>query len=159
MENEEIDFKLLYNELKEKHSLPDFQKISEDFDIEKVQDKESSFILREIRRVINEKISAYLHLFETLINPTAPPMFVFSILRNVSPEDKEIAKEVYKTLSKTQIEIMKLDTIYREESEAKFINDIFNTWQKLKPTIYKLIENFGASFKEDDTSKKRSYFD
>ena len=159
MENEEIDFEALYNELKEKYNLPKFKKISEDFDIEKVPEKESTFLLREIRRVINEKISAYLHLFETLINPTAPPMFVFSILRNVSQEDKETAKEIYKTLSRTQIEIMKLDTIYSEESEANFVNEIFNTWQKLKLTIYKLIEKFEASLEQDDTSKKRSYFD
>ena len=159
MEDKDIDLEPLYNEQRQKYNLPSFKEITEDFDIEKIQEKESNFLLREIRRIINEKISAYLHLFETLINPTAPPMFVFSILRNVSAEDKELSKQIYKELSKTQIEIMKLDTIYSEEAEAKFINEIFNTWQKLKPTIYKLVENFEASIKEDDTTKKRSYFD
>jgi len=87
-------------------------------------------------------------------------MFIFSILRNISTENKNTIKEIYKTLSKTQIETMKLDTIYNENKEAKFINDVFNTWQELKPTIHKLIliENFEANLEIDDTSKKRSYF-
>ena len=158
MEKEEINFEETYNELAQKHSLPEFEKIAEDFDIEKIQDKESIFLIREVRRSINEKISAYIHLFETLINPSAPPMFVFSILRNISTEDKETIKKIYKAISRTQIEVMKLDTIYKEEEEIKFINETFIVWQELKPTIYKLIERFESSFDEDDTSKKRSYF-
>ena len=158
MEKDELDFEPIYNELAQKHSLPEFTKIAEDFDIEKIQDKESLFLIREIRRAINEKITAYLHLFETLINPTSPPMFVFSILRNISSQDKETIKKIYKALSRTQIEIMKLDTIYNEKEEAKFINETFIIWQEFKPTIYKLIENLEANFETDDTAKKRSYF-
>ena len=158
MEDDEINFEEIYNELAQEHGLPEFKEIAEDFDIEKIQDKESIFLIREVRRAINEKISAYIHLFETLINPNAPPIFVFSILRNITAEDKDIIKKIYKALSRTQIEIMKLDTIYKEENEAKFINETFIIWQELKPTIYKLIERFESSFEEDDSSKKRSYF-
>lgn len=158
MEKDDFDFEATYSEIAQKHSLPEFKKIAEDFDIEKIQDKESLFLIREIRRAINEKITAYLHLFETLINPSAPPMFVFSILRNMSEADKETIKKIYKALSRTQIEIMKLDTIYNEKEEAKFINETFIIWQEFKPTIFKLIENLETNFETDDTAKKRSYF-
>ena len=158
-ENEnEFDFEEVYKELKEKYSLPDYEKLSEDFDIEKIPDKESSYPMREIRRIINEKISAYLHLFETLINPSSPPMFVFSILRNVSQEEKDTIKSVYQKLSKIQIEIMKLDTIYSKEKEAEFIKTTFKEWQDLKPTIYKVVETFEKTFEKEDTSKERGYF-
>ena len=158
MENDEFDLKSAYEELGTKYSLPEFEKLSEDFDVEKNIDKESTFLIRDIRRVAIEKTSAYLQLFETLINPNSPPMFVFSILRNVSTEDKDTIKEIYKILSRIQIEAMKLDIIYKEDAEAKFINETFNVWQKSKITIYKLIENFEMNFESDDTSKKRSYF-
>lgn len=158
MENDEFDLKSAYEELGTKYDLPEFEKLSEDFDVEKNIDKESTFLIRDIRRVAVEKTSAYLQLFETLINPSAPPMFVFSILRNVSSEDKDVIKEIYKILSKLQIEAMKLDIIYNEKSEAKFINEIFNMWQESKPTIYRLIEKFEMNFESDDISKKRSYF-
>jgi len=159
MENEDFDFESAYNELKEKHSLPEFKKIAEDFDIEKITEKESNFLIREIRRTINEKLSAYMHLFETLINPSAPPMFIFSALRGINGEDKEQIKDIYKELSKLQIEVMKLDTIYSEESEVRFIKKSFDRWQELKKTIYAIIEKFDENIGKADDSKKRSYFD
>ncbi|MCK4997269.1 hypothetical protein KAS08_03105 [Candidatus Pacearchaeota archaeon] len=156
---DEDDLETKYNELKDKYILPNFEKICEDFDVEKVADKESSYLLREIRRIINEKVAAYLHLFETLINPTSPPIFVFSILRGMSNDDKEQMKNIYKALSKTQLAIMRLDTMYDEQSEAKFITDTFNLWQELKPQILEIIKGFEANFEKDDSSKKSSYFD
>jgi hypothetical protein len=159
METEDFDLKLAYNKLGKKYSLPEFEKLSEDFDIEKISEKEPNFLAREIRRIINEKISGYIHVFEILINPTSPPLFIFSILKNISTKDKEKIRDIYKTLSKTQIEIMKLDTIYKEKSEIKFINETFNMWQETKLTIYKLIENFETGFEKDDISEKRSYLD
>lgn len=158
MGSDEFNLKKTYEKLREKYNLPEFEKLSEDFDIEKNIEKESNFILREIRRTISEKISAYLQLFEILINPSAPPMFIFSILRNISKEDKIVIKEIYKTISKMQIEAMRLDVIYKEDAEEKFIKETFDTWQKLKPTIYKLVEEFETNFEEDDASNKKSYF-
>ena len=159
MEENEINLEERYNELKQKYSLPDFKNLAEDFDIEKIQDKESSFLLREIRRTINEKTSAYLHLFENLINPNSPPIFIFTLIRNISTEDKEIVKQLYKELSKTQIEVMKLDTIYKEESEAKFIKEIFELWQTVKQKTYKLIEDLESNMDNNDTAVGKSYFD
>lgn len=157
--SEDEEFELKYKELKEKYSLPKLKRLCEDFDVKKGIDKDSDSLLREMRRVINEKIAAYLNLFETLINPTSPPVFVFSILRGMTDEDKKEMKAIYKTLSRTQLVIMRLDTIYEESSEAKFISDTFNIWQELKPTIIEIIKGFETNFEKDDSSKKSSYFD
>ncbi len=159
MENEEFDFESAYNELKEKHNLPDFKRLAEEFDIEKITDKESILLIREIRRTINEKLSAYMHLFETLINPSAPPMFIFSALRGINGEDKEKIKEIYQKISKLQIEVMKLDTIYSEEGEVAFVKKSFDQWQELKKEVYSVIEKFDENVEKEDNLKKRSYFD
>ena len=108
MEDEDFNLIADYDKLKQKYKLPEFDKLAEDFDIEKITEKESSFLIREIRRAINEKLSAYMHLFETFLNPTATPMFVFSILRGINEDDKGKIKDIYKTLSKLQIKVMKL---------------------------------------------------
>ena len=110
MEEKKFDLKQSYDKLAQKHNLPEFRKLSEDFDIEVVGDKEPIFLIREIRRAINKKLSAYLQLFENLINPNSPPIFVFSILKNVSEEDRHSMKNIYEKLSLFQIEVMKLDT-------------------------------------------------
>ncbi len=158
MENKDFDLAVTYDKLKQKYELPDFKELSEDFDIEKTIDKESLFLIREIRRTINEKLSAYTHLFETLLNPTATPMFMFSILRGIDEDNKKKIKEVYKKLSKLQIKAIKLDTIYSEQAETEFIENSFNEWQDLKKIIYNIIEKFDENIEEDNSSKERGYF-
>ena len=158
-EPEQYDIEADYQELKKQYNLPTFEALSQDFDIEKITDKEPGFLAREIRRAINEKITAYIHLFETLINPNGPPMFVFKILKNMPEKEKEQTQDFYKILSKTQIETMKLDTIYSEKEEVKFINKTFKTWQEIKPKIHALFESFETNFENGNTSKERSYFD
>ena len=147
-----------YKKLQEKHSLPEFDKLAEDFDVEKAQEKETSFLLRDIRRAMNEKLSSYLHLFETFINPTSPPMFVFSLLKNADEKDKELMKKMYKEFSKVQIDMLKLDTIYNEEKEAAFIKDIFEKWQDLKKEISGLLEKLDKDFDLNNNQVKRGYF-
>jgi len=158
-EQKEFDFEEHYGELKSRYDLPTFEALAQDFDIEKIAEKETGFLAREIRRAINEKITAYIHLFETLINPTTPPMFVFKILKNLSTKEKESAQEFYKVLSKTQIKVMKLDTIYSEKEEVKFINETFKIWQEIKSQIHTLFESFEKNFENGDTLRGQSYFD
>jgi len=156
MESEK-DFGEEYEKLRVKFSLPSFERVSEDFEIEKLAEKGSNFLAREVRKVMTEKLSAYLQLFEMLMNPAGPPMFIFSILRNVNSEDKEKIKEVYKRLCKIQIRVMKLDAIYNEVEECKFIKESFSEWQNLKKIIYKIIDNFEENFEADSNSRRSGY--
>jgi hypothetical protein len=155
-DREELDSQ--YNALKEKYSLPEFTSLCEDFDIEKAFEKDSSYILREIRRAIHEKFSAYLHLLETLTNPTAPPMFIFSIIRGLGEEEKKNIKEIYKKLSKLQLSVMKLDTIYDEAKEAEYIIESFNEWQNAKKDLMDIVEKLEKGLEQDSDMKKSAYF-
>lgn len=158
MEKKDIDkLKEDYDRFNIKYNLPEFEKIGEDFDVEKIAEKESSFLLREIRRTMNEKIIAYVHLFETFMNPSSAPMFIFSILKNFDEGDKKLIRELYKELSKKQLKVMQLDTLYSEEGEADFIVETFNEWQISKNKIFSLLKKFEKDYKEikEDT---KAYF-
>ena len=155
---DDFDFEKIYKVLEKKYDLPTIGLLSEDFDIEKITDKETEFTLREIRRTMNEKFSAYLHFCENLINPSGQPMFLFSIIRNISDNDKTKIKEIYNELAKFQIEILKLDTIYSEENEASFIKNSFEKWQILKQDFYKIVEKFEEKFEETENTNKSAYF-
>ena len=140
------------------YDLPDFDLLIEDFDIEKVFEKESSYLLREIRKLIVEKLSAYLQLFETFMNPGSSPMFVYSVLRNISEEDRELIKDLYKRLSGYQLRAVRLDTVYDESKEAAFILEAFNDWQKLKHEVYGILERLEADSGEKGESGKNAYY-
>lgn len=144
-----------YNELP--FALPDFNAMCEDFDIEKAFDKDSSYLLREIRKIIMEKLSAYLQLFEMFMNPSSPPMFIFKVLRNVQNGKREEVKEVYEALSKYQLWSVRLDTVYDEKAEAAFVNKAFNEWQHLKTQIYTFIEKLEKAAETKDEGEKRGY--
>jgi len=148
-----------YNELSKKYALPDSLKLSEDFDIEKVLQKsaKSKFLLRDIRKTMNDKLTSYLHLFETLANPSSAPIFIFSILKNIGEDDKKKVKEMYDLLAKVQIEVLKLDTVYSEEKEAEFIKKTYILWEKIKNNIFSLIETLEKGFDASITSVKRGY--
>jgi hypothetical protein len=158
MAEKEFDLKGEYGKIKEKYNLPEFVKLSEDFDINKVDDKESTYLVRSIRRSMNEKISAYLHLLELFINPNSPPLFILSALRGLEGPEKESIKEMYKELSRIQVEVMKMDTIYDEKKEALFIINTFNQWQKIKPKMIKIIDKIGEGIEKEEVSKERGYF-
>lgn len=153
----ERNIKKEYEKLEKKYSLPKFEKLDEDFNISKIAEKEFSFLASEIRRAMNEKFSAYLVLFENFLSPAGPPIFVFSLLRGISQENKKKIQEMYKTLAKFQLEIMKLDTIYSEEKEVKFINISFKKWQDLKLEIMKIVESFEVIFESESEENARGY--
>ena len=147
-----------YNELAGKHKLPEFDELAQEFDIEKASEKPGKYLLRNMRRTMNDKISAYLHLFETFMNPGNAPMFILSMLKNATINDKKDIEEIYKKLAKIEIITIKLDTIYSEENEARFIRDSFDKWQNMKDKIMELIEKFDSSFDVNSKAVARGYF-
>jgi hypothetical protein len=158
---EEKDFEKFveeYEVVEKKYGLPSFEKMQEDFDIGKLAEKEGGIFIRGVRRVIAEKIAGYLHFFETLLNPSSPPMFVFSFLKNLKESDKKEIKEIYKELARMQIKLIKMDTMYSEKTEIEFIKKTFSDWQKIKKQIYALVEIFEKEFEKSAVDKERSYF-
>lgn len=153
------EIKSEYEALKKKYSLPSFNELAEEFDIEKLAEKEkTSFLLRDTRRVINEKLSAYFHLFETFRNPGTAPMFVILMLKNATETDAKTIEDLYKKMAKLEIESIKLDTIYNENLEAEFIKKISVEWQKIKKQIFDLIERFDSNFDSNSKETRKGYY-
>ncbi|MFZ5954802.1 MAG: hypothetical protein ACOYT4_00060 [Nanoarchaeota archaeon] len=156
--NELEKLKKDYEEIRKKYSLPEFKKLAEEFDIEKISERDSSFLLRDIRRTMGEKLSAYLHLFEIFLNPANPPMFIYSMLKNLSDSEKQKIKQLYKTISKFEIAIMKLDTIYNEKEEAEFIKNTFAEWNGFKKEIFSILNECEKKFDKESNSEAKGYF-
>ena len=65
-------------------------------------------------------------------------MFLFPIIKSLSVEEKNKLSEIYKKLSKLEIDAIKLID-YSEEKEAEFINEAFKLWQEIKKRLSKLL--------------------
>ncbi|MGK0208934.1 MAG: hypothetical protein ACI83O_000194 [Patescibacteria group bacterium] len=159
IDEEMIELDLIKEEYEElKYELPDFEKLCEDFDVEKAFEKKSSYLLREIRKLISEKLGGYLQLLETIMNPGSAPIFILTAIKNLTKKDRETAKKLYAEFSKSQIVSIRLDTIYNEDEEAKFIKQTFEKWQTIKVEICDLLKKLEDVETQSTQRSENIYF-
>lgn len=145
-----------YQKLQDKYNLPSFESLNHEFYIEKVAETETEILTREIRRFIADKIYNYLRFIETVLNPVNAPMFIFSVIKSMSQEDKKKLSDVYNKLSEINLDLIKLDIDSNEKKDAEFIIKVYNSWQSIKKELLFVIEKFknNNEIKEEKSSSK-----
>ena len=152
------DLKKEYVKLQKKYALPTFEELNNDFQIEKASENETDFVLREIRKLIAERLFNYLRFIESLLNPTGVPMFVYSIVKTFDVGEKDKLTEVYKKLAKKEVELLELDIESTEEKEVKFIKDSYELWQDVKKDILEVVEVIKKNWDAKSEVDKKDYF-
>jgi len=153
------ELKRLYALKAEEYGLPDFDSLNRDFSVEKAADKETDFVLREVRTMMSEKAIAYMHFTETLINPSNGSPFFFRLIKYLDSDDRKILEETYSLLGMLSIEISELDCTYDEKAEAEFIKKLVIDWKIVAKNMKILIEKFKAKWNEKTVgSSDKGYF-
>ena len=147
-----------YKKIQNKHNLPDFKDLNEDFNIEKVAETETENLIREIRRFMGEKFSNYLRFSEAILNPVNVPMFVFSIVKTIKPEDRKKLTEIYKKLSGIEVKLIELEIEFSEKKEAEFIKESFKTWQEIKKDLLEILKTIKDRWDNKFEMNSKSYF-
>ena len=138
---EKLDnLKRRYAELQQKHNLPSFEKLNEDFCIEKASETEVDILIREIRRFVSDKFLNYMRFIETIMNPTNASIFIFSVIKTLGEDEKKRLNEIYKKLAKSELELIDLDIVYSEEKEAEFIRTFYGLWQEVKNEMLEIMD-------------------
>ncbi|MEK6913377.1 MAG: hypothetical protein AABW47_01770 [Nanoarchaeota archaeon] len=139
---EEFDLKKLkeiYEKLKVTYNLPLFEKVNEDFQIEKIAGSETDFIIRETRKYITDKFFSYLRFLESILTPTNAPMFVFAITKSLGVREREKLIELYKKIAKIEVDVIELDLEYSEKKEAEAIKKYYELWQEVKKELLEIV--------------------
>jgi hypothetical protein len=152
------DLKKEYKKIQEKHNLPSFEKLNEDFSIEKICEYETDILIREIRKFMMEKFSNYLRFVETILNPVNAPPFVFSIITSINQDDKKTLTEIYKKLAKNEVRSIEADVDFSEEKEAEYIKRSYDMWQEIKKDLIKIVESIKRNWDNKFESNNKSYF-
>ncbi len=146
-----------YPKLQKKYNLPSFDRLNEDFKIEKVAQEETELLVREIRENVGETLENFLRFLEAILNPVNVPMFLFPIIKSLNTEEKNKLSEIYKKLSKLEIEAMKLID-YSEKKEAEFIKNSYKLWQEIKKDFVKIIEAIEKKSDAKIEKTEKGYF-
>jgi len=147
-----------YKKLQQKYNLPEFTDLNKDFHIEKAVEVETDYLIREVRRLIADKIYNYLRFIETLLNPANAPMSVFSIIKAMNREEKEKLTEIYKKLVKSEVKMIRLDMDFSEEKEADFIKESYNVWQEIKKDFIDVLEKVEKNWDNKFEVNSKGYF-
>ncbi len=158
MERKLNDLKKEYAVLQKKYKLPPFDQLNLNFDIERALERETDYLLREIRRNVADKVYLYLKFCEMILNPSNAPFFMFSLIKNLSAGEKKKIDELYKKLAKMDIDMMDLDLNYSEKKEADFINSIFKEWKGINENLTLVVKSFKGSFDKSNEGNSKAYF-
>jgi len=147
-----------YDLFEGKYNLPSFEKLNEDFQIEKVAEYETDFVLKEIRENITGKFLNYLRFIETLINPTNGPMFMFAVIKTLGAKEKEKLTELYKKIATIDIDLIELDLEYSEKKEADSIKRYYEIWQGIKKELIEIVDVIKKNWDNKIEDNGKGYF-
>ena len=148
-----------YSVLEKKYGLPSFQELNQDFEIEDLSETETDFLLRIIRKSLIEKTAFFSKFIEVIINPgEGGSLFVFSIAKALSTEDRKVLAKIYEQISKFQLESIKRDISYSEKEEAVFIKKICSFWEEAKKTLFNTLDIIDSNWDNESKKSEKSYF-
>lgn len=146
-----------YEKAKKKYNLPEFDEMNKEFEIEKLQERESDLLLREIRRAISEKNMAYLRFIEMFLNPGNAPMFFLSLVKNMDGYNRKLLEELYSEFGKFEIKSIALDNEYDESKELAFIKNFIKKWKELKSKFSEITDSLEESWEKKSERKEKGY--
>ena len=159
MERNLKDLKKEYSVLQKKYKLPSFEQLNLNFDVERAVEHETDFLLRRIRRIIGDRITAYSRFAEVILNPNNAPIFFFKLIKKLETKDREILNEVYEALGKLEFEVLNLDLDYDEKKESDFIKKTFELFSNdIRQKLLGIIKKLSNEDNGDKKESSRSYF-
>ncbi len=150
--------KIEYLELHKKHGLPSFKEMNEDFYIEKIAENETDILIREVRRMVGDRLANYMRFIENLLNPVNVPMFVFSVIKLIGVEEKNKLQEIYKKLIQNEIKFVERDLEFEENKEAEFIRQSYELWQEIKKELANILEKVDKNWGTKTEESSKGYF-
>lgn len=145
-----------YGKLIKKYGLPKFSKLNENFEIEKI-DKESEILLRNVRKVMMEKIVNSLGFLEMFLNPVNVPRMYLAYMKSMGVEEGKCVEIIYGKFADLNVLALEGEIIYDEKKEAEIVKKIFEVWVSVKPEFMKLFEGMKKPNNSVD-KRERSYF-
>jgi hypothetical protein len=152
-----MSFQEIYNNLRQKQQLPEFEVLNRYFQIASI-DEDEAFPLLAIAKKINEKIQKYSELLENIVSPDHS----FATLVESKVFTEQDKTEILEHFKKLQIMLHDSELAgieFDEESISGFISSVIKEWPGLSDRMRKVILKLRSSWTEKSSfSEEISYF-
>ena len=155
---EKFDIKEGYDKLRKKYNLPDFDKLDNEFEISNIKDFDKKFILRIIRRMINDKIIAFCNLLEGVVLPNPTSMIGLHENSFFDDEKKKSISNFLSDLMKLERESLVLDIDFSDDKDAEFINSVFDKWVGIKGFMCEVAKDMSLGWEKEEKRMNEHYF-
>ena len=159
MKDDKFDIKEEYNKLK--HSLPKFEDLDQEFELSNsnIKDiKENKFLVRNIRRRINDKVIFYCRVIENLIYPNQSNFISMFELKSFTEKEKQDMSKLYRKLMLYERESLNLDINPDEKWDISYINNLWKNWREFKKDLIKISQKMKDSWNLEEKEEKDNYF-
>ena len=141
-----------------KYNLPDFKKLDEEFEISNIQGLEDKkFLIRFIRRKINEKVIFFCRIVESIIYPQSPNFISLVESRIFNEEEKQGMAEFYKKLMNYEKESLILDVESDDKQSVKYINELFSNWSEIKKQMVDITKKMQKAWNEKEERENYTF--
>ena len=151
------ELKKAYAVYEKKDKLPSFSSLNQLFEIDRIE-RDTEYLLRDIRKVVMEKITEYMKLIEMLLNPTAAPQMFMQFAKKISIEERKLLESIYEKFIRFELSALDLDLDYNESKEADAIRTTYKMWTESISDIRKVLGFMRRNFESSPNKKERSYF-
>ena len=135
-----------YESLRQKYKLPSLEELDSEFEISSLESE--TFLLREIRNKLGEKIRDVCGLVGEVLHPEANLADLYESRVFDEPEKQRLF-ELYKRLMVADRQTAELSVKNDEKLDAAFIRDFSQEWTKMKPELVKFIRRLRESWEKD----------
>lgn len=150
--------KIEYGKIQSKFNLPSFDEMNKEFWIDKLSDTETDFLVREVRRMMGDKLANYMRFVEGLLHPTNNSIFIFSLLKALDEGQKKALGEIYKEMMKNEMEFIICDLEFSEENEANFVKNAFELWKKIQKRLIQILKSADKNWDKKIETDSKGYF-
>ena len=151
-----MDIKKEYKKLEKKYKLPNFEKLDKEFEISTLETDE--FLIRNIRRRINNKLTFFTQIFDSVLFPNPNSLISIHESKSFLEEEKNKMMKFYNKLMILERTSILFDVDPDDKKEAQYINKLFKEWSGIKEKTNKLVEKMKSSWKDEDKKIKNHYF-
>jgi len=146
-----------YKKLRSRHQLPKYDELDHVFEISAITSH--SFLLREIRRHIVERLRNNAEILEDIIHPNST-VSAFHECRFFNEQEKKGLYDLYAKIMKHIRRSNLLDVKLDEDLDAQFINDISGSWPELQSGLHDILEKLHFTWSEEEIGETpvTSYF-